>query len=240
MSYKTILTLVTLVTTLSAVQSGHCQVTANPTRPSASDNALLTAPGYAELESGVAFDDNGWTLPTLLKLTVSQKLEFGFNMQGLIQKPNSDTDTEVGDPGAQAKLQVAKKPWWAIATVGRVDFPAGADAKYTLYGVGSYIVTGSQIDATLGASFTDIGADVNESLFYALALSRSLAHKLSGYAEFFGENGSGLSVFALDGGLTYSHTPRLITDLSLIVGLTDDAPDWTVQLGLTTLLARIL
>jgi len=54
------------------------QVAANPTRPSVSDNAHLTALGYTELEAGGLVADNRWTIPALLKFSVHRQIEVGF------------------------------------------------------------------------------------------------------------------------------------------------------------------
>lgn len=50
--------------------------TANPTRPSAADNAYLTEYGYTEIEMGYMLDQNNYySLPALLNLLSTLKLK---------------------------------------------------------------------------------------------------------------------------------------------------------------------
>ena len=82
-------------------------VSANPTRPSASDNAFLTEYGYTEIEIGIGAQKNFWAVPTLLKFSAIQNGEFGFIMNGLVNSSTTGgkTETKVGDPGLQLKYQ---------------------------------------------------------------------------------------------------------------------------------------
>ncbi len=218
-------------------------VTANPTRPSAADNAYLTAPGYIELEIGGAVMDKFWSIPTFSKFAVHKQVELGFIMSGLINhtRLNGNSDTEVGDAGFQAKAQLTEQDWGAVAVVGRIDFPSGVDPKYTLYSVVSYQASGFQLDLTLGGVLFEPGdGDYNASFQYAAAMSPKLTGKLGGFVEIFGEASSEFNPVAVDFGVSLSQSPRFVPDASLTIGLNDDAPDWQIQFGLTTVLFKVL
>ncbi|MFQ5650605.1 MAG: hypothetical protein ACE5IY_11740 [bacterium] len=230
--------LLVLASRVSAQEQPH----ASPTRPSASDNGYLTAPGYTELEVGFALAEDTWTLPALLKLSLQRRLEVGFIMQGILNHSDfGDGDTELGDPGFQVKYQLADRPWGAVAVVGRVDFLSGSDPKTTVYSVVSYQAPTFQLDATLGgARFEQENGSHDESIFYAVAISRKLSGRVGGYAEIFGEHASGVSALSVDGGVSFAHSQQFVSDISLVLGLSDDAPDWVIQVGLTSVLVRVL
>ena len=214
--------------------NASAQVTANPTRPSAADNAYLTAQNYFELEAGWAGDDNSWSLPALLKYGLSKRVELGFAMNGLLNHAN---DTEVGDPAAQLKYQAASGDWGGFALVGRTDFPSGGDAQFTGYAVLSALTSGLQIDATLGQLIYNSGfADAGESVFYAVALAPRTSGKLGGFIELFGQDAGTRDQLSLDGGLSFAHSNRLVSDVSVTFGLNSDTPDYVVQVGFTTVL----
>lgn len=63
---------------LFSFESYSQDVSANPTRPSASDNAFLTAKGYSEIEIGFASQKNFWSIPTLLKFSPSECVKLVF------------------------------------------------------------------------------------------------------------------------------------------------------------------
>ena len=78
----------------------------NPTRPSASDNAYLTARGYTEIEFGLAYDRDAWALPTLLKWTLHPRIELGFITPGLIQSDDSEIAFGLNDDAQEWIFQI--------------------------------------------------------------------------------------------------------------------------------------
>lgn len=232
---------VLLVTSLSLSQeqgetvSGNTLPRANPTRPSASDNAFLTAPGYLEVEAGWAVSENYFTFPLLLKSAVLKDIEFGFLMSGLINhlsKPVSSTD--IGDPGFQAKYRAMREEDVAVAVVGRLEF-TDPGTKLTAYATPSLLQPVGRFDGSLGFELLD--GDV--SLIYAVAFTPEADLPVSVYGEFFGQTGNGYSPFSLDAGVRCPVTGDFVLDAAFVVGLNDDAPDWQFQVGFTKVLARI-
>lgn len=234
-----LLSIVLLGSSLTAQEN----ITANATRPSASDNAYLTAPGYTELEIGGSVMEAFWSIPTFLKFAVHQRIELGFIMSGLINHTSFDDngDTEVGDVAFQSKVQFTDQEWGAIAVVGRIDFPSGVDPKYTLYSVISYQSAAFQWDMTVGGALFDSGGgDYKTSFQYATAVSPKLAGNFGGFVEVFGEAAPGFSPMAVDFGVSLGHFPRFVPDASLTLGLNGDAPDWQIQFGFTAVLVKLL
>ena len=213
---------------------------ANPTRPSSTDNAFLTAYGYTELEIGWLLEKSGWNVPTLLKFTVLPRVELGFNMVGLFNHEDGQ-DVELGDPGFQVKGQVARGDWGALAVVARLDLPKNVSPRYVLYGVTSLPRRTFQLDATLGVTRFDRGdGRYDHALFYAAALSPKTSGRLGGYVELFGEASDGPDPVSVDGGLAYAVSPTFVLDTSLALGLSDAAPDWLFQVGFTATLFSVL
>lgn len=209
---------------------------ANPTRPSASDNAFLTAPGYLEIETGWSVADNYFSFPALLKASIVKDMEFGFLMSGVIEhrsKPVSSTD--VGDPGLQAKYQMMNEGSTAVAVVGKVEF-TGPGTIVTGYITPTLTPFFGQIDATVGLSLLDGDA----SFLYAAAFAPKTFLPLGVYGELFGRSGNGYSPFYFDAGVSYSLSRDFVVDAAFAVGLNDDAADWQFQVGLTKVLVKIL
>lgn len=225
-----------------------CQVNAqtkvqpNPTRPSAADNAYLTAYGYSELEIGWAKSENAWTIPTLIKISPISRLELGFTFSGLLNHfdHNGSGETEFGDPGLQLKGQVSRKEWGALAVVGRVERLSDKNMKYTFYTAASFPTKVFAFDITLGASFLDTKYYGFEETFqYAFAFAPNLNHPLGTYVEIFGESSSNSKPLFFDAGLAYPLLSSFVVDAAIFIGLNEDADDWQIQVGFTTLLAKI-
>lgn len=219
------------------------QVSANATRPSASDNGYLTARGYAELELGGAVMENFWSIPALLKFSPAERVELAFAMSGILNHFSFPgfSDTEVGDPGVQVKGQLSKGSWGALAVVGRADFVSERDPRFTGYGVVSLQASSFQLDITAGGATFDVGGgDHSQSFIYAAALSPKLSGDVGAFVELFGEEASGSSTVAGDFGFSFAHSPRLIYDVALTIGLSKFAPDWALQFGFTATLFPLL
>ena len=93
----------TAIILLPAILHAQDDVSVNATRPSASDNAYLTARGYTEIEIGGLIMEDFWTIPTLLKFGIHHNIELGFVLSGQVNHTElyGQSETEVGDPGGQ-------------------------------------------------------------------------------------------------------------------------------------------
>ena len=210
----------------------------NPTRPSASDNAYLSAYGHTELEFGWYTSDDSRNFPALLKFTFHRNFELGASMSGLVNY--MDSDVELGTPGLQLKSQLIKKQRTALAAVGRVEFHSDDRPRYNLYSVVSTQTDFMNMDATLGKIFFDRGdGSYKGSVHYAVALSPNLKGRLAGFLEIFGEHSSFSKPVSFDFGISYVYSPKVVLDFSFTFGLNEDAPDFILQLGFTSILFKV-
>ncbi|MGD9900535.1 MAG: hypothetical protein AB7T22_15525 [Calditrichaceae bacterium] len=220
------------------IADAQTKVTANPTRPSAADNAYLTAYGYSEIEFGWAAAEDAWTLPMLLKFSIHPAAELGFLMSGVLNYTNynNNSETETGTPGFQMKTRFMSTPSISTALVGRVEIPSDADNIYTAYAAISGQSKKLALDVTLGGIFSD---QVDGRFIYAAALAPKLNGPIGGFVEIFGENSNSYRPVSMDFGVSYSFSPGFVADISTAFGLNDDAQDWQFQIGFTSVLIRL-
>lgn len=213
------------------------QVSVNPTRPSAADNAFTTAKGFSEIEFGFSSTNNNWTLPLLLKLGISNDFEFGFSMNGLVNSKNS---TELGNPGIQLKYRILEKTKLSIAVVAKTEFVKNSDPKFTFYAAPSFVISTFQIDGTFGTYIYDDGIGYNSSFIHAVSFSQSLNNRFGIFVEIFGEMTTNYNPIFIDGGLSYKFGNTFVVDGGVSLGLNDDAGnDITIQVGFTSLLLQL-
>lgn len=212
--------------------------TANPTRPSAADNAYLTEYGYSELEIGYLGDKDTYTIPALLKFTILKRLEAGLFMTGIIT--NYGNETKAGDPGLQLKYQILNNNDFAAALVGRIRFDNSSSPGYTIYAIPTIQTSFAQFDLTAGTSFIKNSEEYDNLYFYALAMSPKIDLPIGIFGEIFGESLSGSNSLYIDFGISYPVTPDFVLDTGLTFGLNESAADWIFQIGLTKTLFKFL
>ncbi len=219
----------------------NAQVSANATRPSASDNAYLTSKGYTELEMGFSSVTDFWSVPTFLKFSPSERIELGVILSGILNHSSVEKNTEIGDPGVQIKYQFMNNKTSAFAAVARTDFLSSTNPKYTAYLTGSFQSALFQIDATLGTEFIDNGSNnYNNGILYALALTPKFDSKMGAFVEIFGESINNSTPLSFDFGVAYAVSPVLILDSSYTFGLNNYAQDWQFQIGFTATLFKLM
>ena len=79
----------------------------------------------------------------------------------------------------------------------------------------------------------------DDVLFYAVAVAPKLQSKLGAFIEIFGTDLGGSNTIASDFGISYSHSPRFVSDISFAFGLNDRADDWLLQIGFTAVLFKV-
>lgn len=124
-------------------------------------------------------------------------------------------------PPTASSIVPAREPAWGIAVPAAFSFPNGV-------GLGSMV------------QFT--AAEEDRLYLLTASVSRAMAFGFAGFVEFaaervmFGEDVFGRENHwntTLDAGLTLGVTPDLQLDGAVLIGLTDEATDWTVYTGLT-------
>ncbi len=217
------------------------QVKVNPTRPSAADNAFLTAYSYSEIEFGLTAQEKFYGSPALLKFTPIKHVEFGVLTSGILNvTKNGETKTETGDFGAQIKGQLVNSENYGLAILGRAEFPKDIDPRYTFYSASSIVSPQFQIDATMGASLASArGNNYKGSFIYAVALAPNLNSDFGAYAEIFGEIGDDYAPISMDVGISYSPSNSVVIDAAMFWGMNDDAQNWMFTVGVTTFVIQL-
>ncbi len=227
-----------LLFSLIFISTNTFSQTANPTRPSAADNAYLTEYGYSELEIGYAGDKDTYSIPALLKFSVLKKLEGGVLMNGIVNYDGNEI--KVGDPGFQLKYQILKNNDIAAAIVGRMGFSSSFSPIYTIYAVPTLQTDFAQFDFTAGTSFINSSSEYKNLYFYALAISPKFDLPIGIFGEIFGESFSSSNSLYVDIGIGYPVSPDFVLDTGFTFGLNEDATDWIFQIGLTKTLFKFL
>jgi len=228
---------------LVIVSASYAQeVSANATRPSASDNGYITEYGWSELELGWYTQENAWSIPALLKFTAVKKIELGLLMSGIVNHSSysSENKTEVGDFGVQLKGQLLNVPEMAIAVVGRADFLSESLTKCTIYSAFSFPRTTFQIDITAGAYFGINNNVIDPTFLWAVSLGSNFENPLNAYVEIFGESQNNYSPLGFDTGLSYKVSPDFVLDAAYYAGLNDQAVDWRFHIGFTKTLFKFI
>lgn len=223
----------------SAEDTGVPQV--NPTSPSVADNAYLTSPGYFEIEIGALLQENFYSLPTLIKFAINDRVELGVPISGVAEYNQAQKKWDFGNPGFQVKSQWLQNKWFTFSSVGRVDWLENNDFLYNLYGVSSFKFKPVGIDIFGGSYLTPQSGNQFDHVFqYAVAAYPIWDCPFGFFVEVFGEKSGATIPVSLDAGVSYSLDNKTVLDTSVAVGLNNDAQNWTVQFGITRTIGKVL
>jgi hypothetical protein len=220
--------------------------TMSPDRPGISSGTHTVAPGSLYVESGFQYsvnrngrDAKNYNLPQLvLRTGITDRLEFdllwaGWNrdeIQGFGSQ-NSRSDVSVG-----GKYRLAQSEGFNLTLFGLLSIPAGTDPS-TSDSVDPLLGLLYDFDVTDGVQFfanayvnrfEDWNVNVTEQQ-YMVGLGFSHSQKLSSFVEFYtatsNQRGSdGTSI--IDGGVTYFPSQDVQFDLSVGLGLNDEASNF--------------
>jgi hypothetical protein len=231
------------------------EIAATPYRPTISNPAELSAPGWLEVEWGMGRSKGGtnsWqdNQPYTLKYAFSE--DFGILLGGDLRIRQIDASDQ--ESTGQGDNLVLLKNHFAAGTGQAFGVEWGAKLATATVGMGSgendYIVNGiysvdveqTRIDANLGASWLGLNEEGlgREQYNWALAVSQevvtdwTLASELSGSARQGAKNGSQFMLAA-----SYAASNRLVLDFGAATGLSGNMPDWTVFAGVTWLAGNL-
>jgi len=234
--YKYITPLFLLLLLFGNISYGQT-VSANATRPSATDNAFLTHPKYVELEAGLGLDENFLYSPLLFKIGLDSKVELGLIMNNLFvtRLDGGKSITQIGDPGVQLKYQFMKSNEVAFAGVVKTLLTKNEETPVTVYLTPSIMMPVGQLDATAG--FTHLAG--TNTIHYAAAFSPNTSLPVGLYLEFFGDKTKDFTFHYFDAGVSYSPQSTLVFDMAIILGLGDNTQSWILQAGFTHTLGKI-
>lgn len=244
-----------------AVIPGSClgqEPSATPYRPTLSNPAQLSAPGYVEMEMGwqslkeKATDDYQHRVPYLFKLAFSDYIGLLVGGDALIMNDfeQGSTLAGIGDitpllklhmpllsqPVSALGLEMGAKIPTAPQTVGSQQTDYLVTAVYSL-GVGSL-----GIDLNLG--YTRLGGapegEGKNQLFWAASTAYGLTKRWSVASELAGTVRQSVKPFTqFLASTSYFFTPRFVGDTGAAFGLNGSSQEWTLFAGMTILLGKL-
>jgi hypothetical protein len=193
----------------------------------------------------------GWRTPTKLRLGLGASFELHFETDGFAHDRQGGTDlAETGmadlDVGFKIHLLAGDGAWPSLGLLAALTLPIGSGPfSSDTYALSPTLALDWELSAAWGLGVNvgvtaalDNRDEQPDTLRWAVAIGRSwapLLRSLRTYVEIFGEQGVGgdLNAIAVDGGFAWLVTPLLQLDLTMRVGLTNDAPDVGGALGLS-------
>jgi len=204
------------------------------------------APGYAELEQGIAArgtaslrDQTSWDVN--LKFGVSRRVQVALFGPAYTRIPSG---SGVGDLGVAVKLRTDLSPRAAVALVPSVTAPTGSEARGLgagralggLVGVLSTDLPGAHVDVNAGPQGIGAGAP---QWFVSLSGSRTFGRAgVTGELFQFSAGAVGPRLAGVLGAVTIRLAEWAVIDAGGAAGATDSTPD-QLFVGLTTNLGRV-
>lgn len=245
----------TLLATLGACGAPPRDRHVQPQRPTIANDTATTPEDVLEVEFGLAADPRSPTrdvdAPLLLKLGLGSRTEL-FGGIGVLR--SVDGEDGLGDAVVGLRHRLRDETYEAPATAFQLStkLPAASESRGLGSGGIDFFAAGIHtrtIDRTAFTLFYQAGLvsqvqGVGQDLELALAglVKADLTRRMIGFGEVAGvfQPENDLESISLTVGGAFRYAPWMYLDLGLSVGLTDDAPDVLVLLGLTRNVGRIL
>lgn len=256
--FKKIMTAMTMAYFMSGLCAAQAdEVEARPYRPTVSNPADLSAPGWLELEFGAQRTKRGedkWrdSFPVLAKLALSEN--WGILLGGEMGIRRTDSSEQIFN--GYGDTTVTLKHRMPTATEGTAfgvelgykspsastDVGGSGKSDTILNGIFSTEIAGNGID--LNAGVTEVGgveAGVDTySYSWALAAGRSVTEQWGAFLEVSGTQQRGKPTKAqYMAGLTYTVNKRVVLDAGIARGMTADSLDSMVFAGATVLAGKL-
>lgn len=219
-------------------------------RPTHSESASLVPKGYFQMENGFSIEDTDpgflYTYPpTLWKVGVNDNFEVRvFTKYINIQhEPNPDVDGLLPvQVGFKAKLLDSKGIIPRVAFLGHLSLPGIASKQFaTTYFAPSMrlafqntITDMFSVSYNVGTQWN--GEDPRPTFLYAFTARASVFEGLGAYLEVYGDVPQQREDdfrHRLGGGLTYLVSNEVLVDVSGGIGLSDNAPERYIAVGLS-------
>jgi hypothetical protein len=235
-----------LATAAAAPTAAQSPRAANPERPTFATHAYAVAPGYVELEAGLAArgtaslrDQTSWDVN--LKIGMARHVQLG--LFGPLYA-RAATGSGMGDLGAAVKVRTDLSSRAAVALVPSVTVPTGSEARGLgagralggLVGVVSADLPGLHVDINAGPQGIGAGAP---QWFVSLSASRAFGLAgITGELFHFTTGGVGPRLAGVLGAVTIRLAEWAVIDAGGAAGATTTTPD-QLFVGLTTNLGRL-
>ncbi len=232
--------------------------TATPYRPTLSNPAQLSAPGYLEMEMGwqslkeKSTDDYRHTVPYLFKLAFSDYVGLLVGGDALIINDFDQGSTLAGfgdlTPLLKLNMPLPSNHTSALGLEMGAKIPTAPQtvgsqqADYLVTGIYSIGIGSLGIDFNLG--YTRLGGaprgEGKNQLFWAASSAFGLTNQLSVAGELAGTVRRGVKPFTqFLTSTSYFFTPRLVGDTGIAFGLNGASQEWTLFAGITILLGKV-
>jgi hypothetical protein len=235
-----------VATAAAASAAAQSPRTANPERPTFATHAYAVAPGYVELEQGLAArgtaslrEETTWDIN--LKIGVSPHVQLGLFGPGYTR---IRTGSGVRDLGLAVKARTDLSPRAAVALVPSVTAPTGSEARGLgagralggVVGVVSADLPGVHVDVNAGPQGIGAGAP---QWFVSLGGSRTFGRAGLAVELFeFTPGGAGSRLAGVLGAVTIRLAEWAVVDAGGSVGTTEETPD-QLFVGITTNMGRL-
>jgi hypothetical protein len=233
-------------------------------RPDQSESPFVVPRGYAQFEAGalheVGSGNAGGRLTTvgsiLARFGVAAPVELRVGFAGWERATAEGLEPIEGFSDLSLGLKVVLREGEglapSIALLGTMLLPVG-DAEFRAAGVDPVVRAALAHDLggafslgyNLGAAWVTTADGDAESMYvealYSVSLARALGSRLGAFVEAFGAvapSSEYPSSHALDGGVTFGMRPNVQLDAAAGVGLTGDAPQWFVGVGIAVRIPR--
>lgn len=241
----------------SETSANESEPSVTPYRPTVSNPAALSEPGWLEVESGLLRTKDGdskreLNLPYLLKYAYSP--DFGVLLGGDAHIWQTDSDDHRLSGSGDTSLLLKHR--WAL---GKDDGPAfgieygitlptaktglgSGKTDYLVNGIYSTEVAGNSIDLNL--NLTRVGSiepsEGRTQLGYAATVSRPLNDQWGIAAEISGTSRRGIAPtdqFLL--ATSYAVSRKVVWDAGIAFGLSQASPNWSIFAGVSILLEKL-
>lgn len=242
---------------ISSIASAEELPSVTPYRPTVSNPAALSQPGWLEVEVGFnsskATDDSSrGSLPYLMKFAFSDKLGVMLGGDAYVEQ----TDINGTRLGGEGDTLVLVKQKWPISAAGNTALGAEygfksptakkglgtGKADYLVNGIFSTELSDNTID--LNVNLTELGeAQAGESRQqwgWAASWARALNEKWGIAAEVSETQRQGVATSTqFLAAFNYNMSRRVVWDAGMSAGLTPAAPKWSVFAGVSILAGRL-
>lgn len=241
-------TLALLPACVSASDSWNegAKTTATPTRPTYAHSTFTTAPGTLEVETGMYYDPSDATaIPTTLKYGVNERADVFVDFSPATSIENGGVGSSDLYLGWRQRLTEQQLGHLSLAWQAQAKLPTADENKglgtgefdALLAGIGTLPM--QDWSATGFAELGLLGDPTGSGVDLQVALSAMADRRLTGGGGIFGELAG---IFVDDRnydavfttlGATWSPAPGLVLDAGVVLGLSNDAPDAALVVGLT-------
>jgi hypothetical protein len=235
---------------------------ATPYRPTLSNPAQLSVPGYVEMEMGwqslkdKAADDFRHSVPYLFKLAFTDRIGILIGGEAVIINDSEQSPIIAGfgdlTPLLKINVPLSAQRSSAVGVEVGAKLPTAPETvgsrqtDYLVTGIYSGVIGPLGIDLNLGytrfggtSRFTLSEGGKNQ-LFWAASTAYGLTEKWSVAGELAGTMRKNVKPFTqVLTSTSYFLSPRLVGDLGTAFGLNGASQEWTLFAGITILLGKV-